>query len=527
MKRTWLVAVTACVVAISGITTTANAAVKTGSRCSAVGATAIVAGYKFKCMKSGKSLSWGKATKIAITSSDNSLTSPSPSPSPVVTPSPPVSPKPSASPKTSSSPSPYATLDTSKIIASPSPTSVSTTQLIPKLTFLTKTVNSFTFQIENYDSTFNWKIESSDGYASRDSSGKVTVTGLKQGKIITVRVTTSKPRFVDGFETIAVETSPDSEALIPSLSVIGETSQEFYVKVDNYDAKFRWNVSVTRGTVEEKLPGLYRIYNFGSAVDPVLITVNSSRDGFKAGQSIAIKNGTPTPAPSPTASTPPLAPTYSVSGIAVNKTAITTGQSITVSFNLATTNLSAFPQPLTVLFGNLNDDQYLGGEPATLVSGDITSGRYTATVSLPTITPGGTYPVYVFIKGFLSVTGPSVTLTAPPAPPPPPAPTYSVSGIAVNKTAITTGQSITVSFNLATTNLSAFPQPLTVLFGNLNDDQYLGGEPATLVSGDITSGRYTATVSLPTITPGGTYPVYVFIKGFLSVTGPSVTLTAP
>jgi hypothetical protein len=391
---------------------------------------------------------------------------------------------------------------------------------------LTKTFNSFTFQIENYDSKFNWRIQPSSGYVSQGSSGKVTVTGLKANSIISVRVTASRAQYTDGFETIAVETSPESDALIPRLSIIGETNQEFYVKIENYDAKFIWNLETTRGTAEEKLPGLYRIYNFGSATDPVFITVNSSRDGFKPGKSTAIKNGTPTPAPSPTMNTSPRTPTYSVSGITVNKNAITPGQSVTVNFNLATTNLSVFPQQLTVLFGNFNDDQYLGGAPATLVSGDITSGNYTATVSLPTITPGGTYPVYVFIKGSLSIIGPSVTLSAPPAPPPPPTPTYSVSGITVNKSAITTGQSVTVSFNLATTN-SPNLSGLYVLFGNINDDAYLGRAPVTLVSGDISSGSYTATVNLPEITPGGSYPVYVFIKGSLSVPGPSVRLSAP
>ena len=130
------------------------------------------------------------------------------------------------------------------------------------------------------------------------------------------------------------------------------------------------------------------------------------------------------------------------------------------------------------------------------------------------------------MKGVIDVRGPSVTLVAPPAPPPPPPPTYSVSGITVDKTSITTGQSVTVTFNLATTNLPNLPG-VSVLFGNLNDDAYLGGALATRLSGDVSSGSYTATVSLPTITPGGTYPVYVFMKGVIDVRGPSVTLVAP
>ena len=527
MKRRCVSAVLALSLASIGIPTTASAAVTAGAVCSKIGSTATVAGYQYTCIKSGKKLVWGKGVKVVAKKEVDSQVNVTPSPGVSATPITTSSPKLASTPSPSVTPSPYATIDTSRIIVTPSPTPSGVTQLIPKLTLLSTTFNSFVIQIVNYDPSFIWRIEPSDGYASRDGNGKVTVTGLKPSQPISVRVTASKPQFKDGFETIAVETSPESDALVPKLSILGETNSEFYVKIENFDGKFMWNVESTRGTIEEKLPGLYRIYNFGSTADPVFITVSSSRVGFKPGKSTAIKNGTGSPLPSPTPKPTTGPPTYSVSGITVNKMAITTGQSITVNFNLATTNLSDFPQPLTVLFGNINDDVYLGGAPATLASGNISSGSYTATLSLPTITPSGTYPVYIFIKGSLSVTGPSVTLTAPPPPPPPPAPTYSVSGITVNKTAITSGQSITVNFNLNTTNLSDFPQPLTVLFGNINDDVYLGGAPATLASGNISSGSYTATLSLPTITPSGTYPVYIFIKGSLSVTGPSVTLTAP
>jgi hypothetical protein len=273
-------------------------------------------------------------------------------------------------------------------------------------------LNSFIFQIDNYDSKFNWRIQPSEGYVSQGSNGKVTITGLKPGKIISVRVTASRALYTDGFETISVETSPESEALVPKLSVMGETDSEFYVKIENFDAKFMWNVESTRGSVEEKLPGIYRIYGFGSTIDPVFITVSSSRDGYKSGKSTAIKNSVANPLPIPTPKPTASPPTYSLSGITVDKTSITTGQSVTVTFNLATTNLPNLPG-LSVLFGNFNDDTYLGGALATRLSGDVSSGSYTATVSLPTITPGGTYPVYVFMKGVIDVRGPSVTLVAP------------------------------------------------------------------------------------------------------------------
>ena len=90
-------------------------------------------------------------------------------------------------------------------------------------------------------------------------------------------------------------------------------------------------------------------------------------------------------------------------------------------------------------------------------------------------------------------------------------PTYSVSGVSVDKTTITTGQSVTVRFNLATTNLTSFPQPLSVLFGDMSDE-YTTGVAPTLISGDITNGAYTASLGLPANTPGGNYGVHIFIK---------------
>ena len=406
MKRRYFSAVLALSLASIGIPTTASAAVTAGAVCGKIGSTATVAGYQYTCIKSGKKLVWGKGVKVVAKKVADSQVSVAPSPGVSATPVTTNSPKPASTPSPSVSPSPYATIDTSRIIVTPSPTPSVVTQLIPKLTLLSTTFNSFVFQIVNYDPSFNWRIEPSDGYASRDGNGKVTVTGLKPSQPVSVRVTASKPQFKDGFETIAIETSPESDALVPKLSIVGETNSEFYIKIENFDAKFMWNVESTRGTIEEMLPGLYRIYNFGSTVDPVFITASSSRVGFKPGKSTAIKNGVPAAPP------PPPTPTYSVSAITVNKTAITTGQSVTVNFNLSTTN-SPNLSGLYVLFGNINDDQYFNGALATRISGDVSSGSYTATVSLPTITPVGSYPVYVFIKGLLSVTGPSVAVNSP------------------------------------------------------------------------------------------------------------------
>jgi hypothetical protein len=77
---------------------------------------------------------------------------------------------------------------------------------------------------------------------------------------------------------------------MPKISILGETSQDFYVKIENYDSKFTWTIQTTKGSFETKLPDVFRIYGYGVLTEPVFVTVISSRVGFKAGKTIAIKN---------------------------------------------------------------------------------------------------------------------------------------------------------------------------------------------------------------------------------------------
>lgn len=288
MKRFRAAVLLAFSLAIFGTLPHSYAGPKTGSTCSKLGAKATTAGYHYTCIKSGKKNIWSKGVKVLVKKAIEPTPISSPSPAPVTISTP--SPSPSAVPTVSQSPIPQVSIDTSQIYVSPSPLSVTPTQLIPKLALVSTTFNSFTFQIENYDSTFNWRVEPSDGYASREAKGKVVVTGLKPNSIYSVRVTTSRPTYKDGFETIFVETAPESEALIPKLSIVGETNQDFYVKIENYDPKFTWTLQTTKGSFESKLPDVFRIYGYGVLTEPVFITVTSSRAGYKAGKTIAMKN---------------------------------------------------------------------------------------------------------------------------------------------------------------------------------------------------------------------------------------------
>jgi hypothetical protein len=288
MKRFWVPVLLVFSLGIFGALPLSYAAPKTGSTCTKLGFKATTSGYEYTCIRSGKKIVWSKGIKVVAKKAAEPTPTSLPSASPIVISTP--SPSPSAVSTISQSPIPQVSIDTSQIYVSPSPLSTTSTQLIPKLTLLATTFNSYTFQIENYDSNFNWRLEPNDGYASRDAKGKVVVTGLKPNSIYSVRVTASRPTYKDGYETISVETSPESEALIPKISILGETSQDFYVKIENYDSKFTWTIQTTKGNFETKLPDVFRIYGYGVLTEPVFITVISSRVGFKAGKTIAIKN---------------------------------------------------------------------------------------------------------------------------------------------------------------------------------------------------------------------------------------------
>ena len=81
------------------IVSVAQAAVKAGSPCSKLNATATVGGKKYTCIKSGKKMLWNKGVAIASpkpTASPTATVSATPTPTP--TPTPTVTPKPSPTP---------------------------------------------------------------------------------------------------------------------------------------------------------------------------------------------------------------------------------------------------------------------------------------------------------------------------------------------------------------------------------------------------------------------------------------------
>ena len=95
------------------LTFPANAAIKAGTTCTKLNSTKTYAGYKYKCVKSGKKLVWGKGVKVVVNK-------PTPSPSkPTATPTPTPSATPTSLPPQSETPSPTPSVT---VTSTPTPT---------------------------------------------------------------------------------------------------------------------------------------------------------------------------------------------------------------------------------------------------------------------------------------------------------------------------------------------------------------------------------------------------------------------
>ena len=97
------------------LTFPANAAIKAGTSCTKLNSTKTYAGYKYKCIKSGKKLVWGKGVKV-LAVKQPVQPSPTATPSPSATPTslPPQSETPSPTPSVTVTSTPTPTITPTK-----------------------------------------------------------------------------------------------------------------------------------------------------------------------------------------------------------------------------------------------------------------------------------------------------------------------------------------------------------------------------------------------------------------------------
>jgi hypothetical protein len=89
-------------------------------------------------------------------------------------------------------------------LASAASNSISTsgTGIAPLFTSASSYDGRFTVQVTNYDSAFTYAVTSSAGQASINSTGLITVTGLRPDQSVTVTVTTTRTGYASGSGSI-------------------------------------------------------------------------------------------------------------------------------------------------------------------------------------------------------------------------------------------------------------------------------------------------------------------------------------
>ena len=157
--------------------------------------------------------------------------------------------------------------------------------LTPAFGSPTSRSGGFTVQINNYDGAFGWGASSTAGSVSISSSGLVTVTGLSSGASASVTVTTSRPGYSSGSNTITGQASSGGDNLVgltPNFGSPSSRTNGFTVQITNYDSAYTWSQTTSRGSVTRNSSGLLTVSGL-SAGQSATVTVTTTRSGYSDG----------------------------------------------------------------------------------------------------------------------------------------------------------------------------------------------------------------------------------------------------
>jgi hypothetical protein len=244
-----------------------------------------------------------------------------------------------------------------------------------------------------------------------------------------------------------------------------------------------------------------KVWSKGSLVKNIKKpSVGKSSGTLKPG---AVSSPSPSASPSPSPSArKKVAPSYvfSSSGMSANK--IKAGESIEVTFKL-TSDDPTVSTPTAII------DFVTGHTQATLVSGNKSSGRWRAELIIPENTFAGSYKVEVVVVGYangekneewlnvgnISISGPTKLV-----------PFYRFSNVVIDKTKVSPGGSVTVTFE-HTSNDSTADAPYAYI------DDVVSPTEASNTSGTNMSGVWTANLQVPVDAFAGTYNVVLLGMG--------------
>jgi hypothetical protein len=195
-------------------------------------------------------------------------------------------------------------------------------------------------------------------------------------------------------------------------------------------------------------------------------------------------------------------PKYLFSAASSSSSSAAPGSKITVEFNLSSDDPTV-STPTALI------DSVTGHTQATLVSGNKTSGRWRAELAIPDNTFAGSYKVEVVVVGYangekneewltvgnIAISGPTKLV-----------PFYRFSNVVINKTKVSPGGSVTVTFE-HTSNDSTADAPYAYIDGVVSPTE------ASNTSGTNMSGVWTANLQVPADAFAGTYNVVLLGMG--------------
>lgn len=237
-------------------------------------------------------------------------------------------------------------------------------------------------------------------------------------------------------------------------------------------------------------------------------------------------------------------PSVLFSNVTIDKTTLSVGQSLKVTFDLSITGLTTgVPPSVSLVLSDLSSEceEECGTSNTKLVSGTTLKGSWSSSVTLGNGNPSGTYKVLINIpklKGVpsaiyydpqqISYVAPSSSKSSTTTP------TIAFSNVVVDKTALSTGQSLKVTFDMTSTGLSAGLQPLAnISMVDMSNEceEECGVSSTTLSSGTLAKGSWIATITPGSGLPSGLYRVFITIpklkgvKGALFYDSKQITLT--
>lgn len=221
------------------------------------------------------------------------------------------------------------------------------------------------------------------------------------------------------------------------------------------------------------------------------------------------------------------------SNVSIDKTSISTGQTINVTFDLRSTGLPVGSQPnvfLELVDQSSECEEECGSSFVKLISGSLSQGKWGASLSVGSGLPSGTYRVVIFfaklkgVKGALYYDNKNLVLSNASALQKPSAGPISISysNVTVDKKEIGAGQSIKVTFDMRSSGVPDGLQP--TVFLELADQSFeceeeCGRLNIKQVAGNISQGKWEANLTVGSGLPSGKYRIVIFTPKLKGVNG--------